>query len=64
MLKNRAVRIGLYVLAAFVVGSLVLGTIKGNPFVDNLVYGLWTGALAGAVVGLVVFGVQRARRRA
>ena len=64
MLSNRAIRIGLYVLAGFVVGSLILGTIKGNPFLDNLVYGLWTGALAGLVVGLVVFGVQRARRSA
>ena len=64
MLNNRAIRIGLYVLAGFVVGSLILGTIKGNPFLDNLVYGLWTGALAGLVVGLVVFGVQRARRSA
>ncbi len=64
MLSNRAIRIGLYVFAGFVVGSLILGTTKGNPFLDNLVYGLWTGALAGVVVGLVVFGVQRARRRA
>jgi hypothetical protein len=53
-----------FVLAGFVIVSLILGTSKGNPFVDNLVYGLWTGAIAGVVVGLVVFGVQRARHRA
>jgi hypothetical protein len=60
---KRPVRIGVYVLIGFVIGSLILGTIKGNPFVTNLTYGLWTGALAGAIVGIVVFGVLAVRRR-
>lgn len=60
---KRAVRIGVYVLVGFVIGSLILGTIKGNSFFTNLVYGLWTGALAGATVGIVVLGVLAARRR-
>jgi len=60
---KRAVRIGVYVLVGFVIGSLILGTIKGNPFFTNLVYGLWTGALAGALVGIVVLGLLAARRR-
>jgi hypothetical protein len=60
---RRPVRIGVYVLVGFVVGSLILGTIKGNPFFTNLTYGLWTGALAGAIVGIVVFGVLAVRRR-
>jgi hypothetical protein len=47
---KRPLRIGVYVLIGFVVGSLILGTIKGNDFVGNIVYGLWTGAIAGAVV--------------
>jgi hypothetical protein len=60
---RRPVRIGAYVLIGFVIGSLILGTIKGNPFLTNLVYGLWTGAIAGAIVGLLVFGVLAVRRR-
>lgn len=60
---NRAIRVGGYVLLGFVIGSLILGTVKGNAFVDNIVYGLWTGVIAGAVVGLVVFGVLAARSR-
>jgi hypothetical protein len=60
---KRAVRIGVYVLVGFVIGSLILGTIKGNSFFTNLVYGLWTGALAGAIVGILVLGVLAARRR-
>jgi hypothetical protein len=52
----------LYWLIGFVVGSLVLGTIKGNSFVDNLVYGLWTGALAGLVVGSVLAVIESRRR--
>jgi ABC-type enterobactin transport system permease subunit len=60
---KRPLRLGVYVLIGFVVGSLILGTIKGNPFVTNLVYGLWTGAIAGAVVAIVVFGVFALRRR-
>ena len=32
---QRAVRIGGYVLIGFVIGSLILGTIKGNPFLTN-----------------------------
>jgi zinc transporter ZupT len=60
---RRPVRIGIYVLVGFVVGSLILGTIKGNPFFTNLVYGLWKGALAGAIVGIVVLGLIAARRR-
>jgi hypothetical protein len=62
MLK-RAVRVGVYVLLGFVVGSLILGTIKGNAFVGNVVYGLWTGAIAGVVVGVLFFAVVAARRR-
>jgi hypothetical protein len=60
---RRPVRIGVYVLIGFVIGSLILGTIKGNAFFTNLTYGLWTGALAGAIVGIVVFGVLAVRRR-
>jgi ABC-type enterobactin transport system permease subunit len=60
---KRPLRLGVYVLIGFVIGSLILGTIKGNPFVTNLVYGLWTGAIAGAVVAIVVFGVLALRRR-
>jgi hypothetical protein len=51
------------VLLGFVVGSLILGTIKGNPFVTNIVYGLWTGAIAGAVVAVIYAGVSAARQR-
>lgn len=61
---KRAVRIGVYVLIGFVVGSLILGTIKGNDFVGNIVYGLWTGAIAGVVVAVVYAGVKTARQRA
>ena len=60
---QRAVRIGGYVLIGFVIGSLILGTIKGNSFLTNVVYGLWTGAIAGAVVAILVFGVLVARGR-
>jgi hypothetical protein len=60
---QRAVRIGGYVLIGFVIGSLILGTIKGNSFLTNVVYGLWTGAIAGAVVAILVFGVLTARGR-
>ena len=60
---KRALRIGVYVLVGFVVVSLILGTIKGNAFSENLVYGLWTGAIAGAVVAVVVLAVLSARRR-
>jgi hypothetical protein len=60
---RRPVRIGGYVLIGFVIGSLILGTIKGNPFLTNVVYGLWTGAIAGAIVGVLVFGVLAVRRR-
>jgi hypothetical protein len=60
---RRPVRIGGYVLIGFVVGSLILGTIKGNSFLTNLVYGLWTGAIAGAIVGVLVIGVLALRRR-
>ena len=60
---QRAVRIGGYVLMGFVIGSLILGTIKGNSFLTNVVYGLWTGAIAGAVVAILVFGVLAARGR-
>jgi hypothetical protein len=63
-MMKRAVRIGVYVLVAFVIGSLILGTIKGNEFVGNLVYGLWTGAIAGVVVAVVYAGVSAARQRA
>jgi hypothetical protein len=62
MLK-RAVRVGVYVLIAFVVGSLILGTIKGNEFVGNVVYGLWTGAIAGAAVAVLYAVVSAARHR-
>jgi hypothetical protein len=62
-MTKRAVRIGVYVLIAFVIGSLILGTIKGNAFVGNVVYGLWTGAIAGAVVTLVYAGVSVALQR-
>jgi hypothetical protein len=60
---QRAVRIGVYVLIGFVIGSLILGTIKGNSFLTNVVYGLWTGAIAGALVAILVFGVLAVRRR-
>ena len=60
---QRAVRVGVYVLIGFVVGSLILGTIKGNPFFTNLVYGLWTGALAGAIVAVLYLGVTAALHR-
>jgi hypothetical protein len=60
---KRAVRIGVYVLIGFVVGSLILGTIKGNDFVGNVVYGLWTGAIAGAAVAIIYVGLGVARRR-
>jgi hypothetical protein len=60
---QRAVRIGGYVLIGFVIGSLILGTIKGNPFLTNVVYGLWTGAIAGAIVAILVFGVLAVRGR-
>jgi hypothetical protein len=60
---QRAVRIGGYVLIGFVIGSLILGTIKGNPFLTNVVYGLWTGAIAGAIVAVLYLGVTAARRR-
>jgi hypothetical protein len=59
---QRALRIGVYVLIGFVVGSLILGTIKGNEFVGNIVYGLWTGAIAGAIVAIVYAGVSAARQ--
>jgi len=60
---KRAEQVGGYVLLGFVIVSLILGTVKGNAFVDHVVYGLWTGVIAGAVVGLVVFGVLAARSR-
>jgi len=60
---NRAVRLGVYVLVGFVVGSLILGTIKGNDFVGNIVYGLWTGAIAGVAVAVVYAGIKAARHR-
>jgi hypothetical protein len=60
---QRAVRIGGYVLVGFVIGSLILGTIKGNAFLTNVVYGLWTGAIAGVIVGILVFGVLAVRSR-
>lgn len=58
-MTQRALRVALFVVGGFVVGSLALGTIKGNPFVDNVIYGLWTGALAGAVVGAAVYVLRR-----
>lgn len=61
--RRQSIRIGLFVLAGFVLASLVLGTAKGNPFVDNVVYGLWTGGLAGSVVGLVRYALVRRRHR-
>ena len=61
-MMKRAVRIGVYVLLGFVVGSLILGTIKGNAFVGNVVYGLWTGAIAGVVVAIIYAGVSAARQ--
>jgi hypothetical protein len=60
---QRAVRVGIYVLIGFVIGSLILGTIKGNAFLTNVVYGLWTGAIAGVMVGILVFGVLAVRHR-
>lgn len=60
---KRPVRVGVYVLIGFVIGSLILGTIKGNPFVGNIVYGLWTGAIAGAAVAVIYAGVSAARQR-
>jgi hypothetical protein len=60
---RRAVRVGVYVLIGFVIGSLILGTVKGNPFLGNIVYGLWTGAIAGVIVGFLFLGVLAARSR-
>ena len=60
---KRALRIGIYVVIGFVVGSLILGTIKGNEFVGNVVYGLWTGAIAGVVVAIIYAAVSSARQR-
>jgi ABC-type enterobactin transport system permease subunit len=60
---KKPVRIGVYVLVAFVIGSLILGTIKGNAFVDNLVYGLETGVIAGVIVAVILFGVSTVRHR-
>jgi hypothetical protein len=60
---QRAVRVGVYVLLGFVVGSMILGTVKGNAFLGNVVYGLWTGAIAGAVVAIIYFAVLAARSR-
>jgi hypothetical protein len=62
-LMKRALRLGVYVLIGFVVGSLILGTIKGNDFVGNIVYGLWTGAIAGAAVAVLYAAVNAARHR-
>ena len=62
MPQRRPIRVGVYVLFWFVIGSLILGTAKGNSFVDNLVYGIWTGALAGLVVGLLLAAVEARRR--
>ena len=61
MLQRKPIRVGLYWLIGFVIGSLILGTYKGNSFADNLVYGLWTGALAGIVAGAVIALLERAR---
>jgi hypothetical protein len=60
---QRAVRVGVYVLLGFVVGSVILGTVKGNAFLGNVVYGLWTGAIAGAVIAIIYFAVLAARSR-
>jgi hypothetical protein len=60
---KRAVRVGVYVLIGFVIGSLILGTIKGNEFVGNVVYGLWTGVIAGAIVAVIYGAVLAARQR-
>jgi hypothetical protein len=60
---KRAVRVGVYVLIGFLVGSLILGTIKGNDFVGNVVYGLWAGAVAGAAVAVLYAGVNAVRHR-
>jgi hypothetical protein len=60
---KRALRIGVYVVIGFVVGSLILGTIKGNEFVGNIVYGLWTGVIAGAIVAIIYAGISAARQR-
>jgi hypothetical protein len=62
-MAKRAVRVGVYVLIGFVIGSLILGTIKGNSFLGNIVYGLWTGAIAGAIVAVLYLGVRAARQR-
>ena len=61
MWQRRPIRVGVYTLLGFVIGSLILGTAKGNAFVDNLVYGLWTGALAAIIVGglLAAIGARR-----
>jgi tetrahydromethanopterin S-methyltransferase subunit B len=37
--------------------------VKGNAFLGNVVYGLWTGAIAGAVVAIIYFAVLAARSR-
>ena len=63
MWQRRPIRVGVYTFLGFILGSLILGTYKGNPFIDNLVYGLWTGALAGAVVGVVIALSERRRNR-
>jgi hypothetical protein len=47
------------VALAFVLGSLILGTLEGHPFKDNLSFGAITGLPAGLVVGLVLWALVR-----
>jgi hypothetical protein len=55
--------VGALVFVGFVVGSLVLGTIEGHAFGDNVTYGAKTGLPAGVLVGLVLLVVDRLRAR-
>lgn len=60
----KALRVGAYTLVAFVVGSLVLGAIEGNPFDTNLEYGLRTGVPAAIILGAIMGVINgRANRR-
>ena len=39
----------------------LLGTIEKHRLVENVVFGLWTGAIAAVVVGAIAFLIRRRR---